>query len=1065
MQRSLSRLCLASTPVSRYVQLRLTASRCKASHVVGPCKSLANMQGIGSLTHVTMSESPVAQDLLPLYYADVISMREYLSRIVPHERNATLWQAVPPAVEGEWRSMLDGLIGLDDAWSANQAADEVPYELARINSEPSSTPRIVRVMEYVQAEIQASKRSDVLLLGYKPTPGISSAQERWTNTHPNTILTSLLLSTVWYLLLERLGLPTFAYLLLHSSFFLPLDAQAHDTYVQMWGMPLSERQPRRDKDLGKILRPARVASLTVPAQHIYLPRSMLFYARPHIVARRGVCLGLPPDHPFYRTAPSTHYERRMHVARLVQSMFPQAFGQGYAWQPRVPKRVRRWPKHLQTVASLVTAMLQRHAKFRYDRALELCCPSALPRGRAARERRSRLATQFAGPEAAVAPWPNASTQADTSLAPAPVSRMATEPRFFKYATSAGRVSWFVRLVLHHVVPFDFFGSVHNRRVVCRGVKRLIQARRYERVSLFDVLQGFRTRDCVWLAHPDPHWVQRRLCEWFWWLFVQLIIPLLRTTFYATDTAAFRQRVLYFRQDVWVQVSRPLLERLRAELFERVEEPVDASVPYATVRLVPKETTVRPIINLRRRVPGIGRSMNAQLQSAFDVLSYEAARQPERLGAAVGSMKGLYMRLKAYKDDLLATHSKLPRLYMVRADIRAAFDSLDHDQLLKVVRALLPKEASYVVQRYTHVHTTDRHVWRVTSRRAWPDAHYPSFVPSMRAQATTWHHVVLMDGVTYPVEQASEILERVEAHITRSLVRLGPALYRQRRGIPQGSILSSLLCNLLLADAERTYLPLDPADCLLRLTDDYLFVSPSLERARAMCLALYRGFPQHGCHIAPHKCLVNFDMLLPHGYVVPRIAAQAPFPWCGVQIHPCTLGIASDTQRYPFHMGDTLSVRRGGLGAMLIRLVRQRTMAIFTDTALNTVSGAYTNLLESFVLAAAKLHVWLRHLPYAHLPHVLRVITHAVLSAWPLLRVHTRAAAPGAQFQLKRRCVEWLGWFAFARVLRHWRQHDDLVAELHRTQLEAPYYVEARRIVGRLALEAWPAHARRVQNAT
>ena len=141
------------------------------------------------------------------------------------------------------------------------------------------------------------------------------------------------------------------------------------------------------------------------------------------------------------------------------------------------------------------------------------------------------------------------------------------------------------------------------------------------------------------------------------------------------------------------------------------------------------------------------------------------------------------------------------------------------------------------------------------------------------------------------------------------------------------------------------------------------------------------------------------------------------------------------------------------------------MTIFTDTALNTVAGAYANLLESFVLAAAKLHVWLRHLPYAHPPHVLRTITHAVLSTWPLLRVHTRAAAPGAQFHLKRRCVEWLGWFAFARVLHHWRQHDELVAQLHRTQLEAPQYVEARRQVGRLALEAWPTHARRVQNAT
>ena len=336
------------------------------------------MQGVCSLAHVTMSNSPVGQDLLPLYYGDVLSMREYLSRIVPHERAAKLWQAVPPAVEEEWRVMLDGLIGLDDASNAELATYDVPYELARINSEPSSTPHIVRMMDYVQTEIQASKRSDILLLGYKSTPGIT-ARERWTNTHPNTILTSLLLNTVWHILLERLGMPVFAYLLLHSSFFLPLDAQAHDTYVQMWGIPLTERQPRRDRNLSSVSRPTGSTSLTVPMQQVYLPRSLLFYARPHMIARRGVCLGLPPEHPFQTTTLPTHYERRVHTARIVQGMFPQAFGQGYAWEPRVPKRVRRWPKHLQAVSSLVSAMLKRHAKFRYDRALELCCPSALPR--------------------------------------------------------------------------------------------------------------------------------------------------------------------------------------------------------------------------------------------------------------------------------------------------------------------------------------------------------------------------------------------------------------------------------------------------------------------------------------------------------------------------------------------------------------------------------------------------------------------------------------------------------------------------------------------------------------
>ena len=43
------------------------------------------------------------------------------------------------------------------------------------------------------------------------------------------------------------------------------------------------------------------------------------------------------------------------------------------------------------------------------------------------------------------------------------------------------------------------------------------------------------------------------------------------------------------------------------------------------------------------------------------------------------------------------------------------------------------------------------------------------------------------------------------HLHRNVVRLGRAFYLQRTGIPQGSILSTLLCCLFYAHMEATYL--------------------------------------------------------------------------------------------------------------------------------------------------------------------------------------------------------------------------------------------------------------------
>ena len=47
-----------------------------------------------------------------------------------------------------------------------------------------------------------------------------------------------------------------------------------------------------------------------------------------------------------------------------------------------------------------------------------------------------------------------------------------------------------------------------------------------------------------------------------------------------------------------------------------------------------------------------------------------------------------------------------------------------------------------------------------------------------------------------------MLDLIAQHVTANLVRIGGKFYKQRDGIPQGSILSSLLCNFFYADMER-----------------------------------------------------------------------------------------------------------------------------------------------------------------------------------------------------------------------------------------------------------------------
>ena len=54
----------------------------------------------------------------------------------------------------------------------------------------------------------------------------------------------------------------------------------------------------------------------------------------------------------------------------------------------------------------------------------------------------------------------------------------------------------------------------------------------------------------------------------------------KTTFYVTETSAFRNHVMYFRQDDWETLCAPLVDRLTSETFEKVSEVRISEVYFA-----------------------------------------------------------------------------------------------------------------------------------------------------------------------------------------------------------------------------------------------------------------------------------------------------------------------------------------------------------------------------------------------------------------------------------------------------------------------------------------------------
>lgn len=124
-------------------------------------------------------------------------------------------------------------------------------------------------------------------------------------------------------------------------------------------------------------------------------------------------------------------------------------------------------------------------------------------------------------------------------------------------------------------------------------------------------------------------------EFVYWLFDSFLTPLIRTNFHVTESNAHRNRLFYFRHDVWRMLAEPALTTLRMNMFE--EMPMDSTMRllsarqlgFSNIRLLPKKQGFRTIMNLKRRqqithygTMSLGRSINAVMTPAFNAITYE-----------------------------------------------------------------------------------------------------------------------------------------------------------------------------------------------------------------------------------------------------------------------------------------------------------------------------------------------------------------------------------------------------------------------------------------------------------
>ncbi|KAJ8127025.1 hypothetical protein O1611_g6612 [Lasiodiplodia mahajangana] len=640
-----------------------------------------------------------------------------------------------------------------------------------------------------------------------------------------------------------------------------------------------------------------------------------------------------------------------------------------------------------------------------------------------------------------------------------LSQRSQNTSITELATLPAEVSSFCQAVLKKVIPREFWGdgsiADHNERRFLDKVDIFISLRRFESMSLYEVTQGMKITDIEWLASPRlmanktslTDFQKRRelFDEFMYFLFDSILIPLIRNNFYVTESNTDKYRIFFFRHDIWRSLVEPAMMTLKGKMLEEVSLLEAKNIlnsrrlGFSHIRLLPKGAQMRPIMNLRKRapIPGspkeLGPGINKILAPIHTILQLEKILKPEKMGSTMFSVGDIYKRIKPFKSRVSVPSEGF---YFAKVDVQSAFDTIPQAAIVSLLDSI-PQQRRYQISKYLEVSPgiiaqTDGKGSTSNPVKRWPSVAIQNDDPSSFTERlnnkrnTTKRSTVFVDLYQKQYE-THELLQLVASHIQQNLIKVGKKYYRQKQGIPQGSILSSTLCNYFYADLETHVLSfLKSDDCLLlRLIDDFLLITTDKSKAVRFVEVLHDGVPEYGVTVNPKKTLINFDLII-NGQQVSKLENGTSFPYCGTLIDTRTLDIARTSNRdqentiynsltVEFCRAPGQTFQRKVLNAFKIQ-----SHLMFFDTGLNSAVTMLNNIHRAFLETATKMWAYARCLPALKQPPqkiIIETILRLADTAYLLLVSKTRKLRyPGYVCDVKKCEVSWLAYNAFRQVL-------------------------------------------------
>lgn len=441
----------------------------------------------------------------------------------------------------------------------------------------------------------------------------------------------------------------------------------------------------------------------------------------------------------------------------------------------------------------------------------------------------------------------------------------------------GSVARFLVRAVRQAVPLAIFGSHGNRALFESALHAIIRHRnQHDAFDLqhFLAQQGMKVTEVTWLyricdpnssdgrkiCNPtDLKYRQARLAEMTSWLFRGFCLPLLRHNFYVTETEVSRNRVVYYRREVWSALTDATLDAMLrsdhhqfsmltpkslAVVRRRRESVVSqagtcfSSAPvfaFSSVRFVPKPSGARGI--QRRRAISFRSFVNSKnglslalpklpnpalfsiaksatktfYANVQEIVGSETKSNSNLLGASVFTSTDIYQKYAELVSRWRAAGR--PVMYFLCMDITRSFDTVPLRSLLGHVLPSIFQREEYVILRYVVVKRSVPNgalVYRYRYYACEEMGEESNFPRLLRTKLAARHRCALyVDLCDVTRLKRGDLLRALEELLGNNIVSIPRRNRRHReaayaiqcQGLPQGLPLSGILTSLFYGHVE------------------------------------------------------------------------------------------------------------------------------------------------------------------------------------------------------------------------------------------------------------------------